>query len=214
MPDTATQERAESEQVTEPAHDGGAGGEAQDALEDASVEPVAEPLEDASGEPVAEPLEAAAGGPVEEVLAEAAAAVMQEPVQEPVEQSVAESAGEKAEEAVQGPVEARATQAVVGRQERAGSGRALGIGEEEAAAHPIEFLSSIEVEAAAELGRAELTIGEVLGLRAGSVVQLNKMLGEPAELMVKDKLIARGEVVVVEDRFGLRITEVVARDTE
>ena len=194
MPDTATQERAESEQVTGDALDEAAGGQAEDVLEEAAVKPVAEPLEEAAGAPAEQAAEEAVEQAAESVDEPAAAAVQEpvdESVQEPVEQPPAE------------PVE-----------ERAGGRRALGIGEEEAAAHPIEFLSSIEVEAAAELGRAELTIGEVLGLRPGSVVQLNKMLGEPAELMVKDKLIARGEVVVVEDRFGLRITEVVARDTE
>lgn len=87
-------------------------------------------------------------------------------------------------------------------------------GDMESAGQPIEFLSSIEVEVAAELGRAQLTIREVLGLRPGSVVQLDKMLGEPAEVVVKGKLIARGEVVVVEDRFGVRITEVVVQAGE
>ena len=80
------------------------------------------------------------------------------------------------------------------------------------AARTIEFLSNLELEAAAELGRANLSIGEVLRLRPGSVVQLEKALGEPAELMIKGKLIARGEVVVVDDRFGLRITEVLSRE--
>jgi len=78
----------------------------------------------------------------------------------------------------------------------------------------IELLGNIEVEASAELGHAQLSIREVLELRPGSVVQLNKMLGDPADLMVKDKLIARGEVVVVDDRFGLRITELVSQAPE
>lgn len=78
----------------------------------------------------------------------------------------------------------------------------------------IELLGNIEVEASAELGRAQLSIREVLELRPGSVVQLNKMLGDPADLMVKDKLIARGEVVVVDDRFGVRITELVSQGPE
>jgi len=81
-------------------------------------------------------------------------------------------------------------------------------------ARSIEFLSEIELEAAVELGRATLSIGEVLGLGPGSVVQLDKMLGDPVEMVVKDRLIARGEVVVVDDRFGLRVTEIVSRASE
>jgi len=62
-----------------------------------------------------------------------------------------------------------------------------------------------------ELGRVVLSIGEVLALGPGSVVHLDKMLGDPAELVIKDRLIARGEVVVVDDKFGLRITEILPR---
>ncbi len=80
-----------------------------------------------------------------------------------------------------------------------------------ASSHSMEFLSEIEVLATAELGSSQLTIGEVLALTPGSVVQLDKMLGDPVELMVKDSLIARGEVVVVDDRFGVRVTEIASR---
>ena len=93
-------------------------------------------------------------------------------------------------------------------------GMASGAGGQDHAARTIEFLSNLELEAAAELGRANLSIGEVLKLRPGSVVQLEKTLGDPAELMIKGRLIARGEVVVVDDRFGLRITEVLSRESE
>lgn len=82
------------------------------------------------------------------------------------------------------------------------------------AARSMGFLGSLELEAAAELGRAKLSVSEVLELQPGSVVQLEKMLGDPAELMIDDQLIARGEVVVVDDRFGLRITEVASRESE
>jgi flagellar motor switch protein FliN/FliY len=170
-----------------------------------------EQAEEALGEPIEAPQEEPVRGAVEEEAAES----VEEGVEHATREAVEESTGEGVEEPPQEPV-ARAT---VGAQEQAATGQrtvgaARGRRDEEGAGHPIEFLSSIEVEAVAELGRAELTIGEVLGLRAGSVVQLNKMLGEPAELMVKDRLVARGEVVVVEDRFGLRITEVVAGGEE
>jgi len=78
----------------------------------------------------------------------------------------------------------------------------------------LEFLGGIELEALVELGRARLTIGEVLELGPGSVVRLDKMLGDPVELMIRDRLIARGEVVVVDDKFGLRVTEIVSREPE
>ena len=78
----------------------------------------------------------------------------------------------------------------------------------------IDFLKEIDVQAAVELGRTKLPIGDVLALGPGSVVHLDKMLGDPAELLVSGKVIARGEVVVVDDRFGLRITEIVSSGSE
>ena len=105
-----------------------------------------------------------------------------------------------------------------GEDEAAALGAAAeGSGGGEQAARPrrgLEFLGGIELEAVVELGRARLTIGEVLELGPGSVVQLDKMLGDPAEMMIKDRLIARGEVVVVDDKFGLRVTEIVSREPE
>lgn len=80
--------------------------------------------------------------------------------------------------------------------------------------HSVEFLRSVEVQASVELGRVVLPIGEVLGLAPGSVVHLDKMLGDPVDLMIKDKLVARGEVVVVDDTFGLRITEIVSSGSD
>ncbi len=77
----------------------------------------------------------------------------------------------------------------------------------------IGFLGDVELEASVELGRANLSIEEVLRLLPGSVVHLNKMLGEPVDLIVGDRLIAKGEVVVVDDTFGLRITEMVPRSS-
>ena len=80
----------------------------------------------------------------------------------------------------------------------------------DAPSHTISFLSEIELQASVEIGRVNLTIGEVLRLSPGSVVQLDKIVGEPVELIIKDKLIAKGEVVVVDEKFGLRILEIVA----
>ena len=107
-------------------------------------------------------------------------------------------------------VQAEGTRPVTEGKPRGTAGRAGG---KDHASRTIEFLSNLELEAAAELGRANLSIGQVLKLRPGSVVQLEKTLGDPAELMIKGRLIARGEVVVVDDRFGLRITEVLYRES-
>ena len=84
----------------------------------------------------------------------------------------------------------------------------------EGPAHSVDFLRSVEVQASVELGRVVLPIGEVLRLAPGSVVHLDKMLGDPVDLMIKDRLIAKGEVVVVDDKFGLRITEIVSSGSE
>ena len=78
----------------------------------------------------------------------------------------------------------------------------------------LDFLKEIDVQAAVELGRTKLPIGDVLALGPGSVVHLDKMLGDAADLLVSSKVIARGEVVVVDDRFGLRITEIVSSGSE
>jgi flagellar motor switch protein FliN/FliY len=82
-----------------------------------------------------------------------------------------------------------------------------------AASDALAFLSDIQVEVAVELGRADLSIGEVMRLAPGSVVHINRMLGDPVDLIIRDRLIARGEVVVVDEKFGLRITEIVSRST-
>ena len=71
-------------------------------------------------------------------------------------------------------------------------------------------LEEVPVELAVEIGRTHMTIGETLGLGPGSIVALNRLAGEPVDLLVNGKQIARGEVVVIDEEFGLRITEVVS----
>ena len=67
----------------------------------------------------------------------------------------------------------------------------------------------VPVSLTIELGSCELPMREVLQLSLGSVIQLDKPADAPVELSVNGKLIARGEVVVIEDRFGVKITEVI-----
>src|SRR3954449_13221939 len=71
-------------------------------------------------------------------------------------------------------------------------------------------LHDVPVELAVEIGRTRMTIGQTLDLRPGSVVSLNRLAGEPVDLLINGKPIARGEVVVIDEEFGLRITDVVA----
>lgn len=73
----------------------------------------------------------------------------------------------------------------------------------------IDLLLDVSLQVSVELGRARMTIGEVLALRAGSVVELDKLAGEPADILVNGTLIARGEVVVVDEKFGVRVIEIV-----
>ena len=74
----------------------------------------------------------------------------------------------------------------------------------------LERLHDVPVELAVEIGRTRMTIGDTLGLGPGSIITLNRLAGEPVDLLVNGKPIARGEVVVIDEEFGLRVTEVVA----
>jgi flagellar motor switch protein FliN/FliY len=71
-------------------------------------------------------------------------------------------------------------------------------------------LHDVPVELAVEIGRTRMTIGQTLDLRPGSVVSLNRLAGEPVDLLINGKPIARGEVVVIDEEFGLRVTDVVS----
>lgn len=72
----------------------------------------------------------------------------------------------------------------------------------------LELLRDIPLEISVELGRVKMLVKEVLDLGAGSIVEINKAAGEPVDVLVNGRLVARGEVVVVEDNFGVRITEI------
>jgi flagellar motor switch protein FliN len=74
-------------------------------------------------------------------------------------------------------------------------------------------LHSVPVELAVEIGRTRMTIGDTLGLGPGSIITLNRMAGEPVDLLVNGRPIARGEVVVIDEEFGLRVTEVLGSVT-
>lgn len=73
----------------------------------------------------------------------------------------------------------------------------------------LDFILDIPLEISVEVGRAKLTIGELLKLGQGSVVELNKLAGEPLEVFVNGKLMARGEVVVVNEKFAIRVMDII-----
>lgn len=70
-------------------------------------------------------------------------------------------------------------------------------------------LSDIPMELSVEIGRTHMTVGETLELHVGAVVELERQAGEPVDLLVNGSPIARGEVVVTDEQYGLRITEIV-----
>ena len=77
--------------------------------------------------------------------------------------------------------------------------------------HGLDLLLDVTLEVSVELGRSHMNIREVLALRSGSLIELDKLAGEPVDVSVNGTLIARGEVVVVDEKFGVRITEVVSK---
>lgn len=74
----------------------------------------------------------------------------------------------------------------------------------------MELLLDVPLEITAELGRTRMIINDLLQLGQGSVIELNKLAGEPLEILVNQKLIARGEVVVVNEKFGIRLTDIIS----
>ncbi len=74
----------------------------------------------------------------------------------------------------------------------------------------LDFILDIPLKLTVELGRTKLLINELLQLGQGSVIELDKLAGEPLEILVNDKLIARGEAVIVNEKFGVRITDILS----
>lgn len=75
----------------------------------------------------------------------------------------------------------------------------------------LSLLRNVEMNVTAELGRARMTVAELLSLTPGSVVELDRIAGSPIDLLVNGTLFARGEVVVIDEEFGVRITEIIDR---
>lgn len=80
----------------------------------------------------------------------------------------------------------------------------------ENARRDLDFILDIPLDVSAELGRTKLLINELLQLGQGSVIELNKLAGEPLEIYVNGKLVARGEAVVINEKFGVRLTDIIS----
>jgi flagellar motor switch protein FliN/FliY len=74
----------------------------------------------------------------------------------------------------------------------------------------LDLILDIPLRVTVELGRARMVVSELLNLGQGSVIELNKLAGEPMEILVNDKLVARGEAVVVNEKFGVRLTDIIS----
>jgi flagellar motor switch protein FliN/FliY len=75
----------------------------------------------------------------------------------------------------------------------------------------LDLLLDVPLDVSVELGRTRLSIQDLLALGPGSVIELDKIAGEALDILVNDRLVARGEAVVVNDKFGIRITDIVSQ---
>lgn len=82
--------------------------------------------------------------------------------------------------------------------------------DKEVEASKLSFILDIPLQLTVELGRTSLLVKDVLQLNQGSLVELSKMAGEPLDVFINSKLVARGEAVVVNEKFGVRLTDIVS----
>ncbi len=75
----------------------------------------------------------------------------------------------------------------------------------------LDVLMHVPLTVTAELGTSKMSVAEVLKLGTGSIIELDRLAGGPVDLLVNNKLVARGEVVAVDDNFGVRVTELISR---
>ena len=110
-------------------------------------------------------------------------------------------------EAAEQPAAAESVISTPGTEENSASQDVL----QNLAAHAnLDFLLDVPLQVTVELGRSKITISELLKLSKGSVLELNKVAGESLDFRVNDRLVARGEAIVINDRFGVRLTDVIS----
>jgi flagellar motor switch protein FliN/FliY len=78
----------------------------------------------------------------------------------------------------------------------------------------LSHIRDIGVELRVELGRTTKSLAQVAGISEGTIIELDKLAGEPVDLLAAGELIAKGEVVVIDESFGIRVTELVEKETE
>jgi flagellar motor switch protein FliN/FliY len=76
----------------------------------------------------------------------------------------------------------------------------------------LDFVMDVPVEVSVEIGRKKMRIAEILRIGSGSVLELDKVAGEPLDIYVNNRIVARGEAVVVGDHYGVRLTEILIAD--
>jgi flagellar motor switch protein FliN/FliY len=77
--------------------------------------------------------------------------------------------------------------------------------------HNIQMLMDVSLRVTVELGRTRMQLAQVLELQNGSVIELERLAGDPVDILVNDCMVARGEVVIVDDKFGVRIIEMLSK---
>lgn len=81
---------------------------------------------------------------------------------------------------------------------------------EAGADNELDFILDIPLKVSVELGRTKVLVQDLLKLHKGSVIELSKIAGEPLEILVNDRVVAKGEVIVVNEKFGVRLTDIVS----
>jgi flagellar motor switch protein FliN/FliY len=94
--------------------------------------------------------------------------------------------------------------------EGAEAGAAANGGQAQKRERNLDLILDIPLRVTVELGRTKMVVSDLLNLGQGSVIELSKLAGEPMEVLVNDKLVARGEAVVVNEKFGVRLTDIIS----
>lgn len=82
---------------------------------------------------------------------------------------------------------------------------------QESEAKNLNMLFDIPLQVTVELGRTKRSVKEILELSPGSIIELDKLAGEPVDILVNNRLIAKGEVVVIDENFGVRVTDIISQ---
>lgn len=75
----------------------------------------------------------------------------------------------------------------------------------------LDLLMNVTLQVTAELGKCKMQVADILKLGTGSIVELDRLAGGPVDLLVNNKLVARGEVVAIDENFGVRVTELIQK---